>query len=89
MWGLVAKYMAGETNVLGYEILNEPQGTDVWRNPANTLLPGVSNNKFLLPFYKKVYKEIRKHDKDTMIFFEPCVGDLLSGGFLETPGGES
>lgn len=87
MWGIVAKYMAEEPNLLGYEILNEPVGGDMWRNLADTIFPGRGNNKILLPFYKRVYAEIRKYDKDSLIFFEPASCDIFSGGFLETPGG--
>jgi len=54
---------------LGYEFLNEPVGADVYKNPADMLLPGQSNNKYLLPAYRKIVKAIRKHDKKTPIFF--------------------
>jgi hypothetical protein len=33
------------------------------------LLPGQSNNKYLLPAYRRLTKAIRKIDKKTPIFF--------------------
>ena len=59
MWQQVAAYMAREPNLLGYEIVNEPMGANFYRSPTDSLLPGVSNNKFLLPAYEKVYRKIR------------------------------
>jgi len=67
---------------LGYEFLNEPFGADVYKNPADMLLPGQSNNKYLLPAYRKIVKAIRKHDKKTPIFFEPSIFDVFAGGFV-------
>lgn len=56
MWGIVAKHMAGSPNLLGYEILNEPVGGNMWRSIPDTITPGRSNNRILLPFYQRVYK---------------------------------
>jgi len=55
---------------------------------ADVIQPGVSNNKFLLGAYKKIYQSIRSIDQKTLIFFEPSILDFLSEGFFETPGGE-
>ena len=52
------------------------------------MLPGESNNKYLLPAYKKIWESIRKIDKKTPVFFEPSVLDVFAGGFFDTPGGE-
>jgi len=46
------------------------------------LLPGESNNKYLLKAYKKLYQSIRKNDKKNIIFFEPSVLDVFAGGFI-------
>lgn len=88
MWEVVATYMSSEPNIIGYEILNEPIGANAYKNVADVLQPGVSNNKYMLAAYKKIYQTIRKVDKNTIIFFEPSVLDFLSEGFFETPGGE-
>lgn len=89
MWQTVAAYMANEPNIIGYEILNEPIGANAYKNAADVLQPGVSNNKYMLAAYKKIYQSIRSVDKKTTIFFEPSVLDFLSEGFFDTPGGEA
>ena len=81
MWQVVAAYVGKEPNLLGYEILNEPIGANLYRSPADVLLPGQSNNKFLLPAYKKIYAGIRKYDPVNLIFYEPSTVDVLAGGF--------
>lgn len=88
-WEVMAAYLSMEPNLIGYEFLNEPIGSDFYSNPADTLIPGQSNNKYLLPAYKRLLKAIRKIDKRTPIFFEPSVIDAFGGGFHETPGGEN
>jgi endoglycosylceramidase len=87
MWIEVAKVTSDLPNLIGYEIINEPSGANVYDYPYNFLWPGVSNNKFLLPFYKKMNKAIRSIDKDRLLFFEPSIFDVFAGGFDETPGG--
>lgn len=81
MWVEVAKIMKDEPNVLGYEIINEPSGANIYYYPYNFLWPGVSNNKYLLPFYKRVHKALRAVDKEKLFFFEPSVVDVFGGGF--------
>lgn len=46
--------------------------------------PGVGNNKYLLPFYKKISREIRKIDQTKLFIFEPSMVDEF-GGFYESP----
>lgn len=72
--------------MIGYEIINEPIGANFYKSPADTLWPGVSNNKYLLPAYDKIYKAIRKVDSSNLVFFEPSVIDALGGGFYESLG---
>jgi hypothetical protein len=88
MWEIVATYMSNEPNIIGYEILNEPIGANAYKNVADALQPGVSNNKYMLTAYKRIYKTIRAVDPKTIVFFEPSVLDFLSEGFFDTPGGE-
>lgn len=78
--------MRYEPNLVGYEIINEPNGANAYRSVYNFLGP---NNKFLLPFYKKVYTKIREADKNNLVFFEPSIFDVFGTGFLSTPGGPS
>lgn len=88
MWQIVASYMSDQPNVIGYDILNEPIGANAYKNAADVIQPGVSNNKYLLGAYKKIYQSIRSVDQNKLIFFEPSILDFLSEGFFETPGGE-
>jgi endoglycosylceramidase len=73
---------------LGYEFINEPLGYDVYVNPADSLLPGSVNDKYLLPAYKRIYQAIRKNDRRALLFFEPSTVDIFGGSFFTTPGGE-
>lgn len=67
--------------MIGYEVVNEPAGANIYDNALNFLWPGVSNNKFLLPFYRRINKAIRAIDKEKLLFFEPSVVDVFGGGF--------
>lgn len=87
MWVEVAKEVKDVENLIGYEVVNEPAGANAYDNPLNFLWPGVSNNKFLFPFYRKIHKAIRAIDDNKLFFFEPSVVDVFGGGFKETPGG--
>jgi hypothetical protein len=68
--------------LLGYEFINEPIGYDAYLNPADTLLPGAVNNKYLLQAYQRIYRSIRKYDKRTPIFFEPSTVDIFGASFF-------
>lgn len=61
--------MSTEPNIIGYEVLNEPIGANAYKNVADVLQPGVSNNKYMLSAYKKMYQTIRSVDPKTIIFF--------------------
>jgi endoglycosylceramidase len=87
-WETVAAYMSEEPNLLGYEFINEPLGYDVYLNPADSLLPGAVNDKYLLPAYRRIYQAIRKNDRRALLFFEPSTVDIFGGSFFETPGGD-
>ena len=55
LWALVAEHFAGESNVAGYDLLNEPtraSGTTQW------------------DYYDVLYKAVREADPDHMIFIE-------------------
>ena len=56
MWKAVVSFFKGEKNVIGYDIMNEPIGGNAYKNIYDVLGPGVTNNKYLLPFYKKISK---------------------------------
>lgn len=56
MWQEVIRFMRYEPNIVGYEIINEPIGANLYKNPVHAAAP---NMKFLLPFYKKIYQKMR------------------------------
>ena len=87
MWKNVVAFFKGEPNVLGYDLINEPSGANGWKNIFSMLGPGVNNNRFLLPFYKKLVRAIREIDQDSLVLFEPSVADYI-GGFYDTPSQE-
>jgi endoglycosylceramidase len=58
-WSIVANTFSGKTNILGYELLNEPWAGDVYANPL-LLLPGVAGQFNLMPLYDRAYNAIRK-----------------------------
>jgi hypothetical protein len=46
------------------------QAGDIYANPL-LFVPGVSGSNNLMPMYDRVYKEIRKIDNETIVFYEP------------------
>ena len=53
-WGAVANFFKNESNVLGYEIINEPLQADKYKNLYEYFFPSVGDNKNLLTLYRKV-----------------------------------
>ena len=55
-------------------------------------MPGLAGQLNLMPMYDAVYPEIRKHDKDTIVMYEPVTWGLMSNkqllntGFDHPPG---
>ncbi|CAF0879721.1 unnamed protein product [Adineta ricciae] len=92
-WRLVASTYKQYSNVLGYEIINEPWVGNYFKNPK-LLLPGVAGATNLQPFYDTMAKAIRSVDNDTLIFFEPVTwgvrlnGKYFGTGFSHVPGGD-
>eukprot|EP00756_Hemistasia_phaeocysticola_P023144 Hpha_TRINITY_DN15873_c1_g2::TRINITY_DN15873_c1_g2_i1::g.189773::m.189773/K05991/E3.2.1.123; endoglycosylceramidase len=92
-WEESAKRWAGDTNVLGLELINEPFAGDVYADPL-LFLPGVAGKKNLQPLYDAVQEAIRRHDTEHVIFYEPVTwgmifkGKVVGSGFTHVPGGE-
>jgi Cellulase (glycosyl hydrolase family 5)/Glycoside hydrolase family 5 C-terminal domain len=90
-WRQSARVWAGNANVLGYELINEPFAGGVFSDPE-LLLPGVAGRKNLQPLYKHVSSGIRAIDNETTIFFEPVTWGMIfsdgvgGSGFTEVPG---
>eukprot|EP01017_Pseudomicrothorax_dubius_P025321 TRINITY_DN2721_c0_g1_i3.p1 TRINITY_DN2721_c0_g1~~TRINITY_DN2721_c0_g1_i3.p1 ORF type:complete len:511 (+),score=85.82 TRINITY_DN2721_c0_g1_i3:24-1556(+) len=86
-WSQVSKYFANEPNVIGYEIINEPQPGDFYQDPSLFFENGKTDRKYLQPLYEKVHAAIRANDDKKIIFFESMVENIGVGGFTKGPGG--
>ena len=60
-WIKTAQTFKSHTNVMGYELINEPWAGNVYRNPT-LLLPTVADKKNLAPAYDALAKAIRTVD---------------------------
>jgi len=94
MFGEIAKYFANNTNVFGYEIINEPFPGNIYDQSLGYLsfYNSTFGDQYLLqPLYDLVAAEIRKYDTEALILFEPLVtnGEVLArpSGFTHPPGG--
>ena len=82
-WHTVAKTFSNRSSVLGYELINEPPFPDL----IEVLEIGQVDRVYLTPMYKKLHEVIRQVDDEHLLFYEPCVADLLETGLSEGPGG--
>lgn len=87
-WRRVAELHKDESNVLGYDLLNEPSSGNYQRSKVDFVKPGWANNHLIMPFYKIVNSYIRQVEQDKLVFFEPFFTDIFGGGFNENVGGE-
>ncbi|MDR3546672.1 MAG: cellulase family glycosylhydrolase [Candidatus Pacebacteria bacterium] len=88
-WEDVATYFSNNPNVMGYDLINEPFGGNMFTDP-NSFFPGVSDRKYLTPIYEQLRDTIRKVDSNHIIFFEPASTSLgLHAGFSSVPGGDA
>jgi endoglycosylceramidase len=85
-WVAVAQRFSRTTNVLGYELINEPWAGDVFAYPKN-LFPGYAEKTYLQPLYEHLHKAIRAVDDSKIIFFEGLTIDYWQSGFSAGPGG--
>lgn len=85
-WKKLASEYVETTNVVGYNLLNEPWVGDTWADPT-LLVPGVADHKVMEGLWNRATKEIRTVDKDTLIWFEGATLDVLSG-FNDAPLGD-
>jgi hypothetical protein len=84
-WKTVAAYFRNYTNILAYELMNEPFAGQVFENPS-LLLPGVADRVNLQRAYAKIGDAIREVDKQTMILFAGVTWSNFLTGFTDTPG---
>lgn len=79
----LAQRFSKTTNILGYDIMNEPYPGEY------PLFTTEFDQKALVPFYEKIASSIRSIDPDHIIVFEPSltIGNVLNGfktGISET-----
>eukprot|EP01080_Neovahlkampfia_damariscottae_P002710 gene2710-3906_t len=87
MWKTIAKHFKNHKYVLGYELINEPWGGDIFQNPKLFLNPYLGDLLNLQPLYDKLHLAIRSEDNEHIIFFEPAVNNVFETGFKHQPGG--
>ncbi|EDQ92800.1 uncharacterized protein MONBRDRAFT_1029, partial [Monosiga brevicollis MX1] len=85
-WGMLAHTFANFSNIIGYELINEPWAGDVIKDPL-LLIPGVADQKNLAKAYEPLAAAIRTHDPQRPVFFEGVTWDDVLVGFEQVPGG--
>jgi endoglycosylceramidase len=92
-WVKVASTFKNSSNVIGYELINEPWAGDIYKHPS-LIVPGNPGRYNLMPMYDRLNAAIRKVDNTTLIFYEPVTwGVWFNGtgtfgtGFDTVPGG--
>lgn len=89
-WIEVAKVFKGNTNVLGYEFINEPYAGNLYTNPFNVLnFFCNAGPKTLEPLYHSLAEAVRKIDQDHIIVFESPLSCPFTNGFKKAPGGRA
>jgi len=79
MWEVVAERFQGRSEVLGYELLNEPFMGDFYRDPLIAVPypnPHNADAKRLQPAYDRLHASIRKQDNETLVFFAGSLGTM-------------
>lgn len=91
-WKFVLNHLKDNEYIIGIDFWNEPWSGNLWSS-LRSFWPGWSTNNQVLPFYKKLSKEIRKIHPHFINMFEPVpfpdvlpfFGGIVAGGFHETP----
>ncbi|TPX71089.1 hypothetical protein SpCBS45565_g01306 [Spizellomyces sp. 'palustris'] len=76
-WQHVVEEFKNETNILGYEIMNEPWPGNHWKNPL-LLLPGYASGTTLHTMHTHVAQAIRRADPNAIIYFEGATWDVTT-----------
>ena len=92
-WEHITVNFKDYTSVIGYNYINEPWVGD-YIDHEDLVLPGVAGSVNLLPSYDILNERIRRHDSESIVFYEPVFygqllhDDILGSGFERVPGGE-
>lgn len=84
---MIAANFKNYKNVLGYEIINEPFAGSIKKEPSAIFWQGLSDKKYLYPFYQIIFKKIREEDNEKIIFFDNYEFDQIAVGFTKSPEG--
>ncbi|TNV80325.1 hypothetical protein FGO68_gene10517 [Halteria grandinella] len=97
-WKYVSARLAGNPYIVGYDPLNEPFPSNVYKDPEIVFEPGLFDERSLEPLYSRTYLEAYKPaDAGNMMFFEAAEfpdemgifgGLVFNLGFTKPPGGE-
>ena len=88
-WQTVAIKFKGNSNVVGYELLNEPFLGNFYKSPLDFYLhSGAAEKNYIQSFFEDVHNNIRKYDDSHIIFFDPSPFSWDWTGFTEGPGGK-
>ncbi|KYQ99939.1 hypothetical protein DLAC_03906 [Tieghemostelium lacteum] len=87
-WQVLVQTFRQYDTVLGYEIINEPWGGDIYADPRYLLDLGFADRENLIPLYKAVNSAIRELDDQHAVLFEKSLVDLYDSQYPRgTPGG--
>jgi endoglycosylceramidase len=97
-WEHTSAYFASNEYVLGYDPFNEPWPADIYHDFDLFYKTEKFDHTKVEPLMKNAHNHIRKHDDESILFFEPAqfpdtlpfLGGLVEHvGFDSTPGGDS
>ena len=88
-WGRVARRFAGRPWLLGYDLINEPWAGNQWTTCANTEGCRGFEEGPLTALQSKAMTEIRKHDRASIVWYEPVVTSQFGTKYwTPTPNGD-
>ncbi|KAJ3045176.1 hypothetical protein HK097_001262, partial [Rhizophlyctis rosea] len=83
-WRMIAKEFGWFSNVLGYDLINEPFAGNTVENPS-LLLPGVGDKVNLQRFNERLTAAIREVDPVSIVTYESVTWDNVGVGYTRHP----